>query len=387
MYLLFKKTKVKQKYIMDTKNKMNILVFNSIHKEIWGGGEKSMTTTAAGLRDKGHQVTVAGREDSRFLQKASDLDLPILPLKIGSDFSLPVILKLAKFFKKYKIDIALVAFNKDVKLAGLAARISNNPVIIPKHGLPILTDKWIDKLIVKFLISGIIVNATAFKSQYVSYGWVNPDLVRVINNGLQTDVPLINNKEEVRQKYDLPDTTPVVGIFGRLSGQKQHHYFLDVAKNILEEIPKAIFLIIGEGEDLSIIEKYIEKLKIENSVYLLGMQKEVFELYSFCDLVLLTSSNEGIPNVIIESMLMATPVIGFDVGGVSEAIPDREVGIVVPPNDTAMMSREALELLNDEKRRKKMGMAARQFVQEKFPMQKMIDATEKYIESFLDPAK
>ena len=119
---------------MDTKNKMNILVLNSIHKEIWGGGEKWMTTTAAGLRDKGHQVTVAGRQDSQFLKKASELGLAIFPVKIGGDFSLPVILKLAKFFKKYKIDIALVAFNKDVKLAGLAARISNNPVIIPMHG-------------------------------------------------------------------------------------------------------------------------------------------------------------------------------------------------------------------------------------------------------------
>ena len=367
---------------MDTKNKMNILVLNSIHKEIWGGGEKWMTTTAAGLRDKGHQVTVAGRQDSQFLKKASELGLAIFPVKIGGDFSLPVILKLAKFYKQNKIDLVLLAFNKDAKLAGLAAKISNSPKIIPMHGLPILTDKWIDKLVAKYLIDGIIVNATAFKRQYVSYGWIDPDLVHVINNGLETDIPLRDDKEAVRQKYKLPESRPVVGIFGRLHGQKQHNYFLDVAKNILEEIPKAIFLIIGEGEDRSIIEKYIEKLKIENSVYLLGMQKEVFELYSFCNLVLLTSSNEGIPNVIIESMLMATPVIGFDVGGMSEAIPDREVGIVVPPNDTALMSREALELLNDEKRRKKMGMAARQFVQEKFPMQKMIDATDNYIKSF-----
>ncbi len=366
---------------------MNILIFNSIHKEIWGGGEKWMTTTAAGLRDKGHTITVAGRPESKFLEKAADLGLATIPIKIGGDLLPTPVLKLSAIYKSHKIDVVLLAFNKDAKIAGLAGRISTRPIIVPMHGLPILTDKVVDKFIVKYLIDGIIVNATAFKNQYVSYGWVNPDLVRVINNGLETDVPLPDNKEEVRKKYNLPENRPVIGIFGRLHNQKQHHYFLEAAKSIHEKIPDALFLIVGEGEDQQKIEDYIKRLKIEDSVFLLGMQRDVFELYHFCDLVLLTSSSEGIPNVVIESMLMATPVVGFDVGGVSEAIVNREVGIVVPPDAVIQMTDETLALLGDDKRRKEMGSAARKLVQEKFPMQKMIDATETYIQSFLIPGK
>jgi glycosyltransferase involved in cell wall biosynthesis len=362
---------------------MNILILNSIHKEIWGGGEKWMITTAAGLKNKGHDVTLAGRVGSRFLQKSSEVGLKILPLNLGSDFSIPVILKLAEFFKKNKTDIVLVAFNKDVKLAGLASKLATHPAIVPMHGLPILTDKWIDRLIYRLFIDGIIVNASSFKSQYISYGWVDPESVQVINNGLETDIPLIEDKERIRNKFDLPESFPTVGIFGRLSAQKQHHYFLDVAKNILVKMPQAIFLIVGDGEDRKKIEAYTRQLAIDDHVYFLGMQTEVFRLYSYCDLVLLTSSNEGIPNAVIESMLMATPVVAFDVGGVAEAIPFRDVGVVVPPDDIALMSREALELLNDNKGRTKMGKAAREFVRKKFPMQKMIDETDNYIRSFL----
>ena len=366
---------------------MNILVFSSIHKDIWGGGEKWMTTTAAGLRDKGHQVTVAGRPDSIFLQKSSDMNLPTIPVTIGGDLLPSPIFKLAAIYRRLKIDVVLLAFNKDAKIAGMAAWFSRKPIRIPMHGLPILTDKAIDRFIVNHWVDGIIVNATAFKRQYLAYGWVKPEMVHVINNGLETDVALIDNRPEVRHKYNLPENRPVVGIFGRLHKQKQHHYFLEAAEKILKQIPGALFLIIGEGEERVKIENLIKELKIEDSVYLLGMQKEVFELYSYCDLVLLTSSSEGIPNVVIESMLMATPVVAFDVGGVAEAIKDRSVGIVVPANDVTRLANEALALLADDKRRLEMGKAARKLVQEKFPMQKMIDATETYIASLLNRAK
>ncbi|MEE9118966.1 MAG: glycosyltransferase, partial [Calditrichia bacterium] len=126
---------------------MNILFLNSIHEGIWGGGEKWMITTAKGLRDKNHRIWVGGRVDSKFLEKAADLGFSTFPLKIGSDFSIPAILRLAKFFSGNKIDFVLVNFTKEAKLAGLAAKISGNPLVVSKHGLPILTDKWMDRII------------------------------------------------------------------------------------------------------------------------------------------------------------------------------------------------------------------------------------------------
>jgi glycosyltransferase involved in cell wall biosynthesis len=366
---------------------MNILFLNSIHKQIWGGGEKWMVTTAAGLRDKGHTVYFSGRQGSKFLEKAAALHFETFPLKMGSDYSLLVILKLAKLFSSQKIDIALVNFTKEAKMAGVAAKISNKPLVIPMHGLPILTDKFVDKFFFTNFIDGIIVNTHAFKKQYVTYDWVDDDYVKVIHNGLEVDIPVNFDKEATRKHFNLPPEYPTIGIFGRLTTQKQHHFFLDTAKLILQSFPRASFILVGEGPQREAIGNYSRELGISDQVYLLGMQKEVFELYHYCDLVLLTSAYEGIPNVVIESMLMETPLVAFDVGGVTDAIPNDQLGIVVPHADTRLLAVKAIELLQNEKRRIEMGRAARQFVQAQFPMSKMVDQTDQYIKELVSNRK
>ena len=139
---------------MNIMTNKNICFFNSC--KAWGGGEKWMITTAAGLRDKNHSIWIGGRPDSKFLSKATDLGFSTFPIQFGSDFSLPAILKLAGFISKNKIDFVLVNFTKEAKIAGLAAKLSGNPLVVPMHGLPILTDKWKDRFVFTNFIDGII---------------------------------------------------------------------------------------------------------------------------------------------------------------------------------------------------------------------------------------
>ena len=257
---------------------MNILVLNSIHEDIWGGGEKKMINTAVGLREKNHKIWIGGRPNSIFLSRSAKLGLSTFPLKFGSDFSLFSIQRIANFFFKNKIDIALVNFTKEAKLAGLAAKISVNPPVVAMHGLPILTDKWIDKFIFTNFIEGIIVNTSAFKKQYMTYEWINDDYVRVIHNGLEVDVPIEFDKNQTRNQFSLPNTFPVIGFFGRLTKQKQLHLFLDAAKRILNNAHQVEFLIVGEGPEREHIAKYSMELGISERIHMLGMQHEVFKL-------------------------------------------------------------------------------------------------------------
>ena len=83
-------------------------------------------------------------------------------------------------------------------------------------------------------------------------------------------------------------------------------------------------------------------------------------------------------------MLMQTPVVAFDVGGVKDAIPNQELGIVVPQGDTEKMADEVISLIADKNRLRMMGKKARLFVQENFPMQKMIDQVDHYMNELID---
>ena len=359
---------------------MNILFMNSVGEDSWGGGERWMLTTGMGLRDRGHGVFYAGREESLFLERCLEKGFAALSLPIGSDVSLPNIHKLAGFISRHNISAVIANFNKDVRLAGLAAKISRRAIVIARNGLPILHNNWRYRLTYKWLVDGIITNTQSIKNRYLTYGWLNDDFIRVIHNGISPEIPESDDFETVISKYKLPRQRPVIGIFGRLVKQKQHTIFLEVAKNILQEWPEAIFLIVGDGPLRDSIRQYACELKIFDNIYMLGMQKEVMELYAFCDIVLLTSEEEGLPNAVLEAMLTGKPVVAFDVGGVGELIESERTGITVPPNDIFLMTQKTRELLLSPELRNAIGREAQAFVRKHFSLHKMIDEVETYLQ-------
>ncbi|RMF61126.1 MAG: glycosyltransferase family 1 protein [Calditrichaeota bacterium] len=361
---------------------MNILFLNSIGKDVWGGGEKWMLLVGEGLTGRGHKAYYSGREGSLFLRRCEATGFQTLPLTVGSDFSLPTIWKIASSIKEKSISAIIANFNKDVRLAGLAAKISGNPIVVARNGLPILYNNWRYRLTYRWLADGIITNTSAIREKYLSYGWIPEHFVKVIHNGIELQRPESVDKDTLRQEFHLPrEERPTVGIFGRLVEQKQHLIFLEVAKNVLKEFPEAIFLVVGDGPLKNDIQEYARELEILDNVYLLGRQDRVLELYGLCDVVLLTSLDEGQPNVVLESMLMGTPVVAFDVGGVADIITSDQNGILVPPNDIYLMSQRVKELLFFPELREMLGVQAEKTIREEFPLQKMIEEVELYLQT------
>ncbi len=358
---------------------MNIFFMNSVGTANWGGSEKWMLCVAEQLRERGHHIFFAGRSESLFLERCQSHDFPILPLNIKGDFDPFLIHKLSHFFKEHQIDIIVTNLNKDVRLAGVARRLSHVPVLVARNGLPYIKKNWRYRITFPHLADGIITNTEAIKNRYLSYGWFKNGYIRVIQNGIPAQpVPEVA-PETVRKQYGLPLRTKIVGIFSRLTRSKQHNIFLEVAKNVLEEFPRTKFLIVGDGPERERIQQYAFELGILDSVYMLGFQEDVLPLYTVCDLVLLTSVEEGMPNNVLEAMMMERPVIAFDVGGVAELIHSEKNGILIPPNDIFLMSKRTRELLGSPGKRKALGKAAREFVLQQYTLEKMIDNVEKYL--------
>lgn len=362
---------------------MNILFFNSIAADVWGGGEKWMLVTARGLRDKGHSVYFSGRNKSIFLQTALDNDFQILPLNIKSDFGVINIFKLVRYLKKKAIQIVIPNYNKDVRLAGIAKKFIKHCFIVARNGLPILPNKLVYRLTYTQLVDGMITNSKEIKNQYLNYGWIKGDFIKVIHNGIDTSSKIRFVKREVLEKYNLPSEKQIIGIFGRLTGQKQHDVFIKVAEEILMNNNNLIFLIVGDGPLRKKIESQINNSGFKNNFYMLGMQRNVMELYSICNVVLLTSYKEGLPNVVMESMLAETPVVAFNVGGVKELIPDDNYGFVIPLNDIDFMAQKGLQLLNSEKLSRSVGQNARNRIIRDFSIERMIESVESYLSEMI----
>lgn len=359
---------------------MNILFLNSTKEKAWGGIEKWMLITAIGLREKGYNIFCGGKPNAIFTKRCKESGFVTFSMKFGVDFSILNSFRLARILKEYQINIVINHYNKEIKMASIARKILRRPIIIvARAGMPNVHNNWRYRLLYRRMVNGIITNAVAIKDKYMSYRWMGEQFVRLIRNGVDINVPVAIDREAIEKKYNLPKRRPVLGIFGRLVLIKQHNLFLDVARNILQEFPDAIFLIVGYGPLEEEIRQYAVDLGIEKSMFLLGFQSDLNPLYAFCDLVLLTSSYDGFPNVLMEAMAVGRPVVTFDVGGVGELILSGRTGVIVPPNDVQTMTQKALELLKSAEMRENLGREARLSMIENFSIAKMVNGVEDYL--------
>lgn len=96
---------------------------------------------------------------------------------------------------------------------------------------------------------------------------------------------------------------------GRLSHQKGFDLLIEVFAKLINDKKNYRLYILGEGEDRKKLEELIKKFKLENNVYLLGFQNNPHKYIKYSNGFILSSRWEGLPNVVLESMYIGTPVV------------------------------------------------------------------------------
>jgi len=139
------------------------------------------------------------------------------------------------------------------------------------------------------------------------------------------EVPNIKNYTVINNPYNIekiehlahetvddftfnPDRKYLINV-GRLSSQKKQITLIETVAKLNDNIE---LIIIGEGEEQQILEDAIVKYKLKNRVHLLGRKDNPFKYIAQADIFVLASSGEGFPNVIVEAMITATPIISTD---------------------------------------------------------------------------
>ena len=183
-------------------------------------------------------------------------------------------------------------------------------------------------------------------------------------------------RQAARDALHIPRGAPVVTTVGRLTPIKQHGLFLETAALIAASEPRAVFLIVGDGELRGALEQQARALGIADRTRFLGWRRDLAVIYGATDVFLLTSLNEGTPVALIESLAAGVPCVSTDVGGVRDVIDSGEVGLVAPPGDARSLADHTLSLLADPKRRCAMGERGRQSVTSRYRIDRLVDDIE-----------
>ena len=341
-----------------------------------------MVTAAKGLAEAGHNVFLASKRRSEILRAARSAGVRTRVFNVFSDFSPINTFRIGKFLRKENIEILVCNLNKDVRVAGLAARLVKTSVVIARHGITLCGKKWRHKVALTHLVDGILTNTETIRRTYLSYGWFDDGFVKVVHNGVEA-------KSDV-QAFDFAQRFPskkVVFSAGRLTEQKGFDCLIQAAAILAKERSDLVFVVAGKGRLERKLRHLTKELKIDDSFHFLGFVGDIDPYLKGCDLFVLASLFEGMPNVIMEAMAMGKAVVATDVNGVRELVEDGKTGLIVRAGDPEILANAIARLINDHRLLRQYGQKGLQRVQEHFTVAVMIGNLERYFIEKLDGKK
>lgn len=120
---------------------------------------------------------------------------------------------------------------------------------------------------------------------------------------------------------------------GGFSFEKNHHGLLSIFEHWLHRFPDSHLHLIGDGPMRAEIEQTIITKKLTDKVSFYGFSKDAMSYMHQADVLVLPSIIEGLPGVILEAMYAKTPVVAYNVGGVSEVVQTNQTGFLIEKGD------------------------------------------------------
>jgi glycosyltransferase involved in cell wall biosynthesis len=359
-----------------------------------GGAEKQLYFLASSLNPKNIRSFVVQLTPDNSLPvttgNVGDLELFHFPTrKLYNLAGIWQLGRLSLLAKSKKVDILHTFFEKSEVMGWIIARLSGISIwITSRRDLGFKRKKIYDRI---FRLTAkdckkCIANCHAVKDQMIQQENIPSEKIEVIYNGIDfSGYQEALKDKSLRVELGIVDGTPLVGLIANFNFEiKGHVYFLEAAKKILEKVPNVKFVLVGDGPLRPRYEEVAQELNLNNNVYFLGKRADVPTIISNLDVSVLSSTNEGFSNVIMESMAAGKPVVATNVGGSKEMVADGVTGYLVPPADSNSMAEAIMALLQNPDKAVAMGVAGNKIVQEKFTVEAMVKKYEKLYFSLLE---
>jgi glycosyltransferase involved in cell wall biosynthesis len=303
-----------------------------------------------------------GEGDMGYFAEARGVKPVVVP-EIGRNVNpirdLITIWKLYWMIRRLKPDIVHTHTAKAGFTGRVAAWLAGVPVIIHTfHGhvfqgyfSPALTQVfiWLERLTARMSDTVIVLTEGLRRELAEQYRITRKRHMTVLPLGLDLDVftRCPRHTGEFRRQYAIPSNAPLVGIIGRLAPVKNHGLFLDAVARVHAEIPEAVFVIVGDGENAirEEIKAKIAALGLTDVVKMTGWVQDVAPIYSDLDVLVISSLNEGTPVTVIEALASRCPVVATAVGGLPDLLDRGALGAMVPSGDADALAKAIAQTL------------------------------------------
>jgi len=264
------------------------------------------------------------------------------------------------------------------------ARLAGVRHVVTTEHLPMVPPFAKGKLVRGFgsrWVERVITMSEDNVSSLADFHGVPREKIRVVRLGVPE--PARGRFAGIREALGISKEDFLCVMIGSLEERKGHARAFDA----LAALPGGVKLLIaGAGEEERALRGKAVSLGLERRVHFLGYRADVDALLSECDALLLPSTLEATPYVIIEAMASGLPVVASNVYGIPEIVRDGETGILVDPRAREELVRAISALAQDRDRGARMGRAGRKRYEEMFRIERCVEETQAVYRDLLGTA-
>jgi glycosyltransferase involved in cell wall biosynthesis len=346
----------------------------------WRGGQNQVLLTVNGLRAIGERSALVAHPDGELRRRAAE-GLELIPIAPRTEMDLSAAWRFARVLKRLNPDVVHAHDPHGVAMASLALSLTSGS---SKQGPlpPLVASRRVD-----FHLKGnsfsrwkyrqvdcFIAASEAIRQMLVADG-VPAERTVTVHEGIDVDHVAAAPPVNVHEALWLPHQAPVVGNVAALVPHKGQRYLIDAAHLVVQDVPDARFIILGEGELREHLERQVREHHLEKHVLLPGFRTDVLGCIKGFDLFVMSSVTEGLGTSLLDAMACRRPIVATAAGGIPEIVQDGVTGVLVPPRDARALATAIVRVLRDQPLRARMGQAGFDRVRDRFTVERMVEQT------------
>ncbi len=317
-----------------------------------GGAERQVVYLANGLSASGFDVTLLSLSTHNPLREDLCDAVEFLTIPREDNGFLSSAMRMYRVFKRERFHAVQGFLFRPEILSRLAGRASGVPLIVGSernsdYDINLLR-KWLKKLTSSCMDVCIANSHAGAKYNQSLYGLPDSKYAVIYNavdsNRFKPAPPCQTRQRKLELGLDPDKTT--IGMFASLKPQKNHEALIAVAARLRDQRDIQYVVVGGELETgVRGSSEYARKIKaaldssgVSDRVKYLGRIGDVENLYPCCDITVLPSWHEGLPNVILESAVSGVPVVASDVSDNGALMQLLDFGRLFPPDDPAQFA-------------------------------------------------
>ena len=355
--------------------KKTIKVLHTEWSDGWGGQEIRIINEMIAVREQGIEVYLVCTDHAQIKQKALDNNIKVFTLPFRGNADFKTLFGIKKIIQENKIDIVNTHSGKDTWVGGLAAKLTGVKFIRTRHLSNPIKSSRVN--FINELADYVFTTGESVRSDMINNNRIKPEKIQSIPTGIDADIYDSNNfnRQTCRDLFQFKDDQIVIGIIAVLRLFKRHDRFLNMVRNVIDSNPEKNihFVMAGDGPQRENLSNMINDLGLKNHVSMLGHVVNVPELLQAIDVFVLTSdSGEGVPQSVMQALLMQTAVVSTNAGSTKDLQNDNNF-ILIDKDSQGELNEACNKLVNNQGIRDQYASNSRSYVLNNFSKTKMTE--------------